>query len=165
MKTAARILLGGAVLSLAIVVVPEGIFAQSGHQSLHHSTRQALPSFTFGREGGNIRPYSITIDSTGMVHGAVPSSAVTKQVKLSKDVLNGLLTLATAEEFFNLPSILTPGTFVNPDIASLFITVHSSGAHKTVREHGTHNREFSQLFAILLAAAGTCDGSAQSCSG
>jgi hypothetical protein len=142
-----------------------GIVAPLAAQAHPVSYRPSLtvPAlFVVGREGGNIRPFTVAIAADGTVTttGAIQPS--NSHVKLGSDTLKGLLKLARAERFFALPDTIT-GAGVLPDVASLYIAIHTGNTSKTVREHGGHSAAFSQLYAVLMAAAGTCDGFAQVC--
>jgi hypothetical protein len=129
----------------------------------HHNPSQVTgPRFVIGREGGNIRPFTVTIAADGTVTTTGAIQPASQHVKLGPDTLKGLTKLAKAEGFFSLPNTVS-GSKVLPDVASLYITVRTSTVAKTVKQHGGKNHAFSELYAVLMAAAGTCDGFAQAC--
>jgi hypothetical protein len=102
-------------------------------------------SFTFGRLGGNIRPYTVTITSTGSV--SVSGAATAGRMKLTPAQL-AVLDRAVTEAHFGafLPMTNCPGTL--PDIATTFIRF---GA-KTARVHGSCVARYTKLFTALRAA-------------
>jgi hypothetical protein len=106
----------------------------------------AVTGFAFGRTGGNIMPFSVTIAASGTVTatGAAPAhvDAVTKQ-RLA--ILN---RAALDARFRTLPAATScPGTL--PDVAAQFIRVGG----RTVRVHGTCVKRFNRLWAALNDAA------------
>lgn len=112
---------------------------------------QASPSFAFGRAGGNIIPFKVTIGSDGRVAttGPVQATAATT----SSALRNGLARLAQAEGFFTMATSLTCGR-VNPDVAGRFITVSAKGKTRTVTARGTCYPAFEELYAVLSASVG-----------
>jgi len=113
---------------------------------------QAHLVFAFGREGGNIRPLTVTIDDTGMVTTSYPVGKANGPVRLSRDARQGLLTLARAEGFFGLPNKMVGHGL--PDIGGRFITIHTAGRAKTVHVRFVRDAAFDQLYAVLSAVAG-----------
>jgi hypothetical protein len=102
-------------------------------------------SFTFGRVGGNIRPYTVTITSTGRV--SVSGAATAGRTKLTGAQLAVVDRAVTEARFGALPPLTNcPGTL--PDIASTFIRF---GA-KTVRVHGNCVARYAKLFTALSRA-------------
>ena len=107
----------------------------------------------FGRAGGNIRPYTVTIAADGRVSASGAARLTVPGYALSPVALRGLRKLATAEGFFTMPrTIRCPR--VLPDIASLFVTFRSSAGTRTVSETGSCTPGFEELYAVLLAASG-----------
>ncbi len=101
--------------------------------------------FAFGRSGGNIRPFTVVIATTGKVTatGAAPAHAEA----LTKQQLADLNEVAYTTQFAMLPaSILCPTAL--PDVAAEFIRV---GA-RTVRSHGACNGRFNRLWKALNQA-------------
>jgi hypothetical protein len=114
------------------------------------STGQAV--FTFGIQGGNIRPWNVTISDDGSIT-ATGSIKHVQKLADAKDTLNGLLKLADAENFFGLPkNVRCPG--VLPDVAAQWNTIKANGDTKQVIVHGACNAAFSQVYAVLMAAGG-----------
>ena len=102
-------------------------------------------AFAFGRLGGNIRPYTVSIASNGDVR--VSGSATPRRLKLSAAQLSTLNRAATTARFGAFPPTTTcPGTL--PDIATTFIRF---GA-KTVRVHGNCVARYAKLFTALSHA-------------
>ena len=115
------------------------------------STRQALPTFAFGRTGGNIIPFTVTIARNGHV-----STTGTQKLTLTfatPALRNGLAKLAKAEGFWTEATFLSCGK-INPDVAGHFITVTAGGKTRTVTERGTCYASFEELYAVLSAATG-----------
>ena len=114
---------------------------------MHVAALLASTVISFGRTGGNILPFAVSVSQTGAVTTSGPVSAP-KAIPVA--AVNGLLTLARAERFAALPRrVACKG--VLPDVASLYITI----AGRTVTVHGACNRQFSELYAVLQAVAVT----------
>jgi len=125
--------------ALAVVLLAGGGAASSGGA--------ASGSFAFGTTGGNVVPRHVTISATGRV---VERGLRTKTIDVA--AVHGLLTLATAERFFSLPKrIECAGTL--PDVAALYVTVRTPARTRTVTVHGSCNRRFAELYAVLNAVA------------
>src|ERR1700692_4150076 len=80
-----------------------------------------IASISFGRTGGNIRPFSVNIYGDGFIayKGAASPPA---GYAVSPVAVLGLQTLATAEGFATWPKVITsPRLF--PDSASLFVSI------------------------------------------
>jgi hypothetical protein len=101
--------------------------------------------FAFGRLGGNIRPYTVSIASNGVVR--VSGSATAGRMKLTAAQLATLDRAVTDARFGAFPPMTNcPGTL--PDIATTFIRF---GA-KTVRVHGNCVARYAKLFTALSHA-------------
>lgn len=101
--------------------------------------------FAFGRIGGNIRPFTVSIAGTGAVR---TSGAVTVgRKKLTSAQLVSLNRIAIATSFGKLPKATNcPGTL--PDVASTYVRV---GA-RTVRVHGNCVPRYARMWRALTAA-------------
>lgn len=112
---------------------------------------QAPPTFAFGRTGGNIVPFTVTIAANGHVSttGTQKLTITTATVPLR----NGLARLAKAEGFWTMATSLSCGKIL-PDIASRFITIKSGGRARTVLARGTCYPAFEELYAVLSASVG-----------
>ena len=101
--------------------------------------------FAFGRIGGNIRPFTVSIANTGVVR---TSGAVTVlRKKLTPAQLVSLNRIAIETSFEKLPKATNcPG--VLPDIASTYVRV---GA-RTVRVHGNCVPRYARMWRALSAA-------------
>jgi len=133
---------------LASSLLVAGSVVQAAPSARH--SHAAVPVIEITRQGGNIRPFSVAIGADGAitVSGIQPRSPVT----IPKAAVRGLLTLARAEHFFALsPHIV--GQRVNPDVASISITVQTPTRSWTVTERGARNAHFDQFFAVVMAAA------------
>jgi hypothetical protein len=101
--------------------------------------------FAFGRTGGNIRPYRVTIANSGVVRawGAVTIG----RKKLTATQLVSLNRVATETSFEGMPaSTNCPGTL--PDVASTYVRV----GPRTVRVHGNCMPGYMRLWRALTAA-------------
>jgi hypothetical protein len=114
-------------------------------------TVTAPVTIRFGQEGGNIRPFTVTIAADGAVTSDGPIRLEGGPPPLSADAVAGLAVLAEAEGFRSLPSH-TACSGVLPDIASRFVNVQTASWHHRASVHGGCVAPFNQLFAVLLAA-------------
>jgi hypothetical protein len=139
----ASVLLAAITVALAVPLV---VLAGGG------ARKQTPPSFAFGRNGGNILPFTVKIARDGTVT-ATSSSQTPAYPKLSLAVRNALAQLAQAEGFFTMStSVACSGT--NPDVAAQYVTVSAGGKTRTVSVHGGCKPAFSQLWSVLYAAVG-----------
>lgn len=117
----------------------------SGAAPAQHDT------FAFGRTGGNIRPYTVTISVRGVVTAKGPVRHARRKVPAA--ALRRLERLAAATRFFSLPKLtLCPGSL--PDFASSFVTVKAAAHHRRVVVRGSCSPRFAKLYRALAAAAG-----------
>jgi hypothetical protein len=109
------------------------------------SASKGTVKITFGRSGGLIVPYSVTIAPGGAVTTQGNPPVKPKSLPSAKDVeLSGLVR----DGFGKLKSEQCPGTF--PDEASQFITAMG----KTVTVRGTCEPGFTKLWDSLTGALG-----------
>ena len=101
--------------------------------------------FAFGRIGGNIRPFTITISVDGSVKatGAAPVHRDT----LTKQQLANLNRVAFVVDFERLPAVKACAKTL-PDVAAGFIRV----GDRTVRVHGGCVAGFNRLWTALSNA-------------
>ena len=134
----------GSVASMRRAVPLVLLLAAAGGGSFAAAAVQPT-GFAFGRIGGNIRPYTVTIANSGVVH---TSGAVTVRRKLlSSAQLATLNRVATETEFVMLRKATNcRGTL--PDVATTYIRVGAS----TVRVHGTCVSRFERLLKALKAS-------------
>jgi hypothetical protein len=127
----ALLLLTGAPLVLAGALPAAGAVRPTG--------------FAFGRLGGNIRPYTVTIANTGVVHSS--GAVVVGRTHVAPVQLAALNRIATETQFTMLPaSTSCRGTL--PDVASTYVRV---GA-RTVRVHGTCVPGYQRMLKALKAS-------------
>jgi hypothetical protein len=101
--------------------------------------------FAFGRTGGNIRPFTVTIAADGRV--SVSGAARAGRTKLTRAQLTALDKIAAYAHFATLPMTTNcAGTL--PDIASTFVRV---GA-RIVRMHGDCVPRYARLWRALGSA-------------
>ena len=104
--------------------------------------------FAFGRVGGNIRPYTVTVAAAGAVTSS--GAVTTGRKRLTSVQLASLDRLAAGVHFATLPAATScPGTL--PDVAAQFIR---AGA-RTVRVHGDCVAGFNRLWSALVKATAT----------
>jgi hypothetical protein len=101
--------------------------------------------FAFGRLGGNIRPYTVTIANSGVVH---TSGAVTVgRTHLAPVQLAELNRVATETRFTVLPaSTMCRGSL--PDVATTYVRV----GPQTVRVHGACAPRYQRMLKALEAS-------------
>jgi hypothetical protein len=102
-------------------------------------------TIVFGRKGGNILPYTVTIAADGAV--AARGAAQGVRPRLSPAAVTGLLRLARAEA---LAAGTTSCPGVLPDAASFWVRVGG----RTTTVHGGCQPRFNELYAVLSAAVG-----------
>ena len=108
-------------------------------------------SFAFGRTGGNIAPFTVTISSSGAVRVTGP---VEPRVKVLGPAARArLAALVETTRFSTLP-LTTRCRGALPDEASNFVTVRSAGVTRTVLVHGDCSKRFSRLYDALAGAVG-----------
>jgi hypothetical protein len=101
--------------------------------------------FAFGRVGGNIRPYTVSIGNDGLVR--VSGAVEVGRMKLTLTQLAELNRVASVTRFTALPlTTRCKGTL--PDVAATFIRV---GA-RTVRVRGNCVASYARLWTALSRA-------------
>ena len=161
MQRIARFGLPPAILAIVLAsALPLAAFASRGSGAAHRyhrshavATQTGQTVFTFGIQGGNIRPWSVTISDTGAVSSTGSITVRTQSLAEARDTLNGLLKLADAENFFAQPG-LTQCSGTLPDVAARWIRIQASGDTKKDAVHGTCNAAFNQIYAVLTASVG-----------
>jgi hypothetical protein len=123
--------------ALAVVLLAGALAPAAGASS--------KTGFAFGRTGGNIRPYTVTVSTTGKV--TATEVAPEHVASLTKLELANLNRVAYTTQFATLPTFIACPSAL-PDVAAEFIRV---GA-RTVRSHGACNGRFNRLWRALNAA-------------
>jgi hypothetical protein len=131
---------------LVLAVAAAAIFAAAAFGQARGSM-----SFAFGRTGGNIEPFTVTIAADGMVHATGPVRA--PKHRLSARELAGLLKVLKVERFSSLPGV-TRCAGALPDFASDFVTVRTGAAKKTVLVRGDCSPRFAAVYKALSTAVG-----------
>ena len=101
--------------------------------------------FAFGRVGGNIRPYTVSVSNDGVVR--VSGAVEVGRKKLTIAQLAELNRVASVIRFTTLP-LTTNCKGTLPDVASTFIRV----AARTVRVHGGCVPRYARLWKSLSSA-------------
>jgi hypothetical protein len=140
-----KVALALGVLAVALAVPLAVLAGGAGKQ-------QTGPIFSFGRTGGNIVPFSVSVSKEGRVTTSGPVS-VTNKVTLAQPLRNGLAKLAKAEGFFSMPVAIRCSA-VHPDVAAHFVTFSAGGKTRTVTARGGCNAAFEELYAVITAALG-----------
>ena len=101
--------------------------------------------FAYGRVGGNIMPFTVSISTSGVVTSTGPAPVHLK--RLTKQQLALLNRVVVETSFEKLPAV-TACQNTLPDIAAQFIRV----GRRTVRVHGSCLARFNRLWAALTNA-------------
>ena len=109
------------------------------------------PLFQFGRIGGNIQPFRVAIGADGTVAHSGPVRLANPNVRLSKARLGALLRYARTQRFWSLRR-RTLCRDALPDVASLFVTIHTAARTRTVTVRGECSTRFSRIYRALAAA-------------
>ena len=111
----------------------------------------AQMTFAFGRTGGNIRPFTITIAGDGSVTATGPVQTLKSQ--LDPRQLAKLARVVNAQRFSALPQkTLCPDAL--PDVASQFVIVHRGSLTRRVLVHGRCSARFTKIYTALTNAVG-----------
>jgi len=113
---------------------------------------QTQPLFQFGRSGGNIEPFSVTINADGTLEHTGPVHLAKPDTRLTQARLAGLLRYARAQHFWSLPTRTSCSRSL-PDFASPYVTIHSAGKTRTVTVRGGCRPRFTRIYRALSAAA------------
>jgi type 1 fimbria pilin len=103
----------------------------------------AATGYSFGRQGGNIIPFTVTISATGTVHVTGPVKV--GRTKVTAKQLAPVRYAAQAVDF-SARQVLCPHTL--PDIAATFV---AAGARK-LTVHGGCDLHYTKLWNALTAA-------------
>lgn len=106
---------------------------------------------SFGRTGGSIRPFTVTVMNDGRIRVSGPGWSGRTGTTVSLPVRQGLLKLAQAEGFFSMPTMRQCPS-VLPDIAARFVTISTVSTTRSVTVRGSCSRPFEELYAVLNAA-------------
>lgn len=116
-------------------------------------TAAQKPLFELGRMGGNIEPFTVTIQTDGTIDHTGDVRLAYPGTQLSIARLAALMQLARTQRFWSLPHrTLCPGAL--PDVASLYVTIHTGGRTRTVSVRGGCSIRFARIYRALSAAAG-----------
>ncbi len=121
-----------------------------------HRLPKGSPStvvFSFGVQGGSLRPWSVTFALGGSIEGFGVTPGMQKLANPS-DTLKGLLTLADAEGFFSLSKQIGCSVAGGPDVSAQTIKVTTSSGSRKVSVYGSCKASFNQLYAVLKQVAG-----------
>jgi hypothetical protein len=103
----------------------------------------ASPGYSFGRAGGNIMPFTVTISAAGAVKVSGPVKVGRAHLTASR--LASIDSAAVGLAWAQVPK-MCPGTL--PDIASTWIKVGT----RTVSVHGSCSPVFTQAWNALTTA-------------
>ena len=112
----------------------------------------APPLFAFGRIGGNIEPFRIAIRLNGTIAHSGPVRLARPHVRLSKAKLAALLRYARTQRFWSLRR-RTLCRVSLPDVASLYVTIHTGTRTRTVTVRGDCSPRFARIYRALASAA------------
>ncbi|MDB5077969.1 MAG: hypothetical protein JWO42_4148 [Chloroflexi bacterium] len=166
MRHMAKRVAGASLLSLAVAI--SGLGAPSLTQA--HSVSKSgvgapcipaghgpgtIPSISFGRTGGNIRPLTVLIYGDGTITYQGSAQGL-PAYSIRPVAVQGLERLAQAEGFATWPAKIKSPRFF-PDAATLFVTIRAgcSTTTKTVKLlPGANQPQFIELWSTLTAASG-----------
>jgi len=98
--------------------------------------------FAFGRVGGNIVPFAVTVGNDGRVSATGP--VTTGRTRLTQLQVANLNRVATTNGFGSMPAVTScPGTL--PDVAATFVRV----GPRTVRVHGSCVARYQRVWNAL----------------
>ena len=148
----------GVALLLALVLPFTALASPNvaaGHKRypVHLQSSYGQATISFGIEGGNIRPWSVTVNYNGSIVGNDYRKPTNTHLYDPKNSMNGLQKLAGAEGFVAMPATQQCAR-VLPDVAARFVTIATAtGTHK-VSVRGLCNTQFNELWAVLASTAG-----------
>jgi hypothetical protein len=123
---------------LAVVIALAAAFPAAGGAG----SRQG---FAFGRVGGSIIPFTITIGNDGRVKATGPAKV--GRARLTQLQVVNLNRIATTNGFTSLAAVTNcPGTL--PDVAATFVRI----GPRTVRVHGSCAPRYQRVYAALARA-------------
>ncbi|MDQ2744775.1 MAG: hypothetical protein M3Z66_21120 [Chloroflexota bacterium] len=127
----------------------------AGHKRypVHLKSSYGRATITFGIEGGNMRPWSVTFNYNGSIVGNDYRKPTNTHLYDPKNSMNGLQKLADAEGFGAMPAT-QQCTRVLPDVASRFVTISTAAAQQKVSVRGFCNTRFNELWAVLASTTG-----------
>jgi hypothetical protein len=114
--------------------------------------RTAHASFAYGRTGGTIAPFRVSIarDGTVTASGDIRKASLVRRVPVR--TLNRLLARARAASFFAMPKYTRCPRSL-PDFAAPFLRISISARSKTVTVRGDCRPRFTRLYRAVRAAA------------
>lgn len=140
-------------LILIVVLLIVGPVTVDASRLQHHAAAAGTRvTIVFGQEMGNIRPFSITISSSGAVKATGPIRLTGSPAKVSKAAIAGLVVLAQTENFKTLPNFTScPGAL--PDLANRYVSIKTPGWNHRASVRGGCLDSLNQLFAVLMEVA------------
>jgi hypothetical protein len=126
----------GLVAAVAVAVAASGVAATSSRPH----------RIAFGITGGNIVPFTVTLEPNGRIRHSGPRAPA--RHRLSHAEIASLSHLVRIDFAAGLASRRCPGT--NPDVASGFIRALG----RTVTVHGSCEPRFTKLWATLMRTVG-----------
>jgi hypothetical protein len=108
-------------------------------------------SYSFGRVGGNIAPFTIAVAADGSV--STTGFAKPTKTRVAPRAMAALAATVRAQHFFTLPATVRCSGAL-PDFASNFVVVRSGGRRHKVLVHGGCSTRFEKVYAALAAAVG-----------
>jgi hypothetical protein len=97
---------------------------------------------------------TVKLDDLGMRPSGVPLRLRNPKLTLSPQTLQGLMTLARAERFLDLPDEIAGKPI--PDLPTHFLTLHTATTSKSVALKWTGNARFQELYGVLAALTVRC---------
>jgi hypothetical protein len=103
-------------------------------------------TYTFGRTGGNIDPFTVSIAADGSVLARGPVRTAGTATGLAH-----LAAVMRAQRFGSLPATIRC-TGALPDFAAFYVTVHNGTSARTVLAHGGCNARFNAVLKAFETA-------------
>ncbi len=120
---------------------------------VHLKSSYGQATISFGIEGGNMRPWSVTLNYNGSIVGNDYRKPTNTHLYDPKNSMNGLQKLADAEGFGAMPATRQCGK-VLPDVAFRFVSISTAASEHKVSVRGLCNAQFNELWAVLASTAG-----------
>jgi hypothetical protein len=117
----------------------------------HAAGAGTASSYSFGRVGGNIQPFTVRVAADGTVTSTGPVEPTRTEVSAATRAL--IARVVTAQRFFALPARITCQDTL-PDFAGNTVTVVAGGRKHTVVMRGACNTRFKRVYNALAAATG-----------
>ena len=114
-----------------------------------------IPAIAFGRKGGNILPFRVSVYGDGILRYQGAAHPVVASYAILPTAVQGLSRLAGAEGFWGMPDLIAAARLF-PDSGSLYMTVRSGcygTSTRTVTLQGGAQDPAFQYYSCTYAAS------------